>query len=67
MHALTGLGTYVTGVVLVPSLVAAFYGANVVGLPGQGKEIGLIYLLVASIVAALITVWLFARARRATG
>lgn len=45
----------VTAAVLVPGLVAAFYGANVQGLPGQNGVSGLWYMLGAAVAGALVT------------
>ena len=64
VRALTGLATYATGLVLVPGLVVGIYGANVLGLPGEGAKSGLWYLLLLCLIAAVVTISLFAKARR---
>jgi hypothetical protein len=64
MQSLAALATYATGLVLVPGLVVGLYGADVLGVPGKGHTVGLWYLLGISILAALITIGIFERARR---
>jgi CorA-like Mg2+ transporter protein len=64
VRALTSLATFATGIVLGPGLLMGLYGADVLGLPGQGKKSGLVFLIVASILAAVVTSALFARVRR---
>lgn len=46
---------FITGVVLVPGLVAAIYGANVGGLPG-GEGAGLRYMIYGSVGGAVLTI-----------
>ncbi len=43
----------VGGVVLWPGLVAAYYGADVTGLPGQEADTGLLVMIVASVLGAV--------------
>jgi Mg2+ and Co2+ transporter CorA len=62
VRTLTMLATYATGLVLVPGLVVALYGAQVRGLPGQGHVAGLAYLALACALTALVTIAAFARA-----
>jgi Mg2+ and Co2+ transporter CorA len=59
IQKLTILGTLATGLVLVPGLIAAIYGAQVKGLPGQDKVDGLKILLISSGVAAIVTMLVF--------
>ncbi|WP_431884019.1 CorA family divalent cation transporter [Micromonospora gifhornensis] len=55
-------------VFVAPALIAAFYGANVKGLPGADAREGLWYMLLGSVLAGLISVCLIlvvrARSRR---
>ncbi len=53
-HRATIVGSVLAGVVLVPGLVAAFYGADVRGLPGREQEIGLLFMVGASVVGAVL-------------
>lgn len=45
-------------VFVAPGLIAAFYGANVKGLPGDDARSGLWYMLLASVFAGLISIGL---------
>ncbi len=45
-------------VFVAPGLIAAFYGANVKGLPGDEARSGLWYMLLASVLAGLISIGL---------
>lgn len=59
INRLTILATLATGIVLVPGLIAAFYGAQIEGLPGQGRVHGRDVLLISSGIAALLTITIF--------
>jgi hypothetical protein len=48
------VASVIAALVLWPGLVATLYGADVIGLPGQGTKDGLVWLGIASAVGALI-------------
>jgi Mg2+ and Co2+ transporter CorA len=55
--------TYITSLLLVPTLIVGIYGANTM-LPGRDHWAGFFAMLALIVVSALFTIWVVRRARR---
>ena len=64
MERLQHYAGYVAAIVLIPGLVAAIYGADVTGLPGQHSRVGLAVMLFLGVIGAAGTLFILRKATR---
>ncbi|NND06996.1 MAG: magnesium transporter CorA family protein [Saprospiraceae bacterium] len=55
--------TLITLILMVPTLIASYYGMNIKNLPLADKEAGFYYIISISIVLSLVLAWFFRRRR----
>jgi magnesium transporter len=55
--------TLVTIILMVPTLVASYYGMNVEGLPLDDSPYAFYYIIIISLVVSLLLAWFFRRKR----
>lgn len=55
--------TLITIILMVPTLVASFYGMNVEGLPLDENPYAFYYIFIASLIMSLLLAWFFRRRR----
>ncbi len=55
--------TLITIILMVPTLIASYYGMNVKGLPFKDSEYAFYYIMITSIVLSLLLAWFFRRKR----
>ena len=51
--------TLITLILMVPTLIASYYGMNVKNLPLAQSEGGFYYVIIISIILSLILAWFF--------
>lgn len=53
--------TLITVILMVPTLIASYYGMNLKGLPFENSNFGFFYIILISIILSLLLAWFFRR------